>query len=129
MEKEYTLKKAEAIHREDVEGLKKLSFYEDKLRVLEERLWELTCKYTSFELRDRIADFREEIMMKHHEANEMKAAFTEEEFETVYKLERLKERAGLGLQKARELHERMGYFQKEVKELWVRVNDFLSLWM
>jgi hypothetical protein len=120
----HTMHKAQAVHDVDVQGLKKLSFYEDELNILEKRLHEITARYTSDDIREQIASLREHLLLKRTELKRLQHDFTEEEFILADQLE--KQNDHINIQRARELHERMGYFQKEVKELWVTVNDFLS---
>ena len=67
--------------------------------------------------------------MKRQQADELKMTFTQEEFDTAFQLERPGIKAAPDLQRIRELHDRMRHFQMELKELRIRVNDFLSRWM
>jgi uncharacterized small protein (DUF1192 family) len=124
MANQHTMHKAQAIHDVDVQGLKKLSFYEDEMNILEKRLHEITAMYTSDEIREQIASLREQLILKRTELKQLQHDFTAEEFMLADQLE--KQTDEVNMQRARELHERMGYFQKEIKELWVVVNDFLS---
>lgn len=124
MANQHTMYKAQAVHDVDVQGLKKLSFYEDEMNILEKRLHEITDRYTSTDIREQIASLREQLLLKRTELKRLQHDFTEEEFRLADELE--KQSDHINLQRARELHERMGYFQKQIKELWVIINDFLS---
>jgi uncharacterized small protein (DUF1192 family) len=129
MENKHAMLKAGAIHQLDVEGIKKLEFYEDKLTVMEKRLREITDKYTAIEITEQVAGFREELIKNRLELESLKAGFTKEEFNMAYQLERLGKNAALDLKGAKELLARITQLEKEINKLWVRINDFLSRWM
>jgi hypothetical protein len=129
MKKPHGLHNADAIHSEVKEGLKKLGFYADELNILSDRLHEISDKYTSPDILDQVADFRERIILKCREIDSLKSSFLNEEFVAGYKINRMGENAQIDLQKTLELHERTGFLQKEVKELWHHVNEFLAKWM
>jgi len=129
MKKPHALHNADAIHSEVKDGIKKLSFYTDELNILSNRLHEISDKYTSPDILDRVADFRERIFVKCIETDSLKSSFLNEEFVAGYKINRMGENAQIDLQKALELHERTGFLQKEVKELWHQVNEFSAKWM
>ncbi len=129
MKKPPGLHNADAIHSEVKDGIKKLNFYADELTILLNRLHEIYDKYTSPDIRDRVADFRECIFLKCREIDSLKSSFLNEEFVAGYKFKRMGENAQINLQKILELHERTGYLQKEVKELWHQVYEFSAKWM
>ena len=129
MKKSHGLHNADAIHAEVKEGLKKLSFYADELHVLSKRLDEISGKYTSPDILDLVADYRERIYLKCREIDSIKSSFLNEEFVAGYKINRMGESAQIDLQKTLELHERTGFLHKEVKELWHQVNEFSAKWM
>ena len=129
MKKPHGLHNADVIHSEVIEGIKKLSFYADELNVLSNRLHEIFGKYTSPDILDRVADFLERIFVKCREIDSLKSSFLNEEFVAGYKINRMGENTQIDLQKTLELHERTGFLQKEVKELWHQVNEFSAKWM
>ncbi len=96
---------------------------------MEKRLREITEKYTSTEIMEKVSELREEIILKRYEINLLKKGFTKEETVIATQIPQSGDKVELDLQGAKKLHERIGYFQKEIKELWVRTNDFLSKWM
>lgn len=100
-----TMHKAQAVHDLNVQGLKKLSFYEDELNILEKRLHEITARYTSDNVREQIASLREQLLLKQTELKRLQHDFTEEEFELADQLE--KQSDHINIQRARELHECM----------------------
>jgi hypothetical protein len=63
------------------------------------------------------------------EIDAVKSDLLKEEFVTGHALKHPEENAQPDLQRSKDLHERVGYLQKEAKDLWNKVNEFLSKWM
>ena len=125
MKDKHTMQKAEAVHHENTDKLRELSFYQYEINVMEERMREITDKYTSDSVREKIASFREQLIVKQRELDALSNDFTNEEFILAYKLEKMGDKADTDLKRAWELYDRMVVFQNEILELREQVNDFL----
>ena len=120
MKKPHGLYNAEAIHSEVKDGIKKLSFYADELNILSNRLHEIFDKYTSPDILDRVADFRERIFVKCSEIDSLKSSFLNEEFVAGYKINRLGENAQIDLQKTLELQKEPVSYRRKSRNFGIR---------
>jgi hypothetical protein len=126
MDNKDTMLKAGVLHEQEVEGLKKLTFYQDKIMVLEKRLSEISGKYTAKKVLEQVADLKEALFMKRREIEALKKHFSLEESSMVSRLKNMDNVSAPELPDIKDLQRGMETMENEMKELWERVNVFLS---
>lgn len=129
MSTERTYHQADAIHSEVKDGISKLGFYRNELMVWEQRIREVLVRYTDRLVTNQGNILLDKINHLHERGLALENEFMEEGRHLADELRIRGMLVELDLQPTKELHERMGYYQKEVRELRDTINDYVRKWL
>ena len=121
-----TMRKVDAIHHQNREGLRELSFYQYELNVMDERMRAITEKNTTHEIIENVAGFRECLIKLQREVDQLNNDFTNEDFKLAVELQEKGKAESPNINKAWQLHGRLLALQDEIQTLRNKVNSFLS---
>ncbi|ULQ57758.1 hypothetical protein KJS94_06045 [Flavihumibacter rivuli] len=129
MSTERTYHQADAIHSEVKDGISKLGFYRNELMVWEQRIREVLARYTDRPVNTQGNTLLLNINDLHERGLALENDFMEEGRHLADELRIRGMLVELDLQPTKELHERLGYFQKDVREFRDTINDYVGKWL
>jgi hypothetical protein len=111
------------------EWLKALSFYEDELYIMENRLAEVASKNTSFEARQGIEHFQNQFVIQRNQVDELKHDIREFEHRLTIDAEKHQGHVDNGFMAGHNvLLDKFEIFEKLMNELRHEYNNYLTKW-
>ena len=110
--------------------LKGLSFYEDEVYIMENRLVEVAMKNSSFEARQGVEHFQNQFVIQRNHINILKHEIHELEHRLSVDAEKHQGRVDNGFQAEHDvLDDKFKIFEKLMNELRHEYNTYLTKWM
>jgi hypothetical protein len=118
------------IAKGQADWLKALSFYEDEIYIMENRLAEVAMKNSSFEARQGVEHFQNQFVIQRNHIDELKHAIREFEHRLSVDAEKHQGHVDNGYKAGHDvLDDKFNTFEKIMNELRHEYNTYLTKWM